>query len=286
MTRETHALVSSYFRRKHSGTFKPFPNTPSRTEFFSIMGERDDPGYQSPGIASPKEDSPFVGRQEEINQLQLLWSMVCQGQMKTALMTGGPGLGKSRLCEFFALSVSNRREDNDRKHFPGGVVRRFSCRPETSTSVRGPIVQFFRSFLGINRSLDLSEAIYKVERYLLSMRRPVFSDLSIFLQFLLGDGQWSKELAHFSPGKINELIESLLLNLAIQRSSESPLLLIIEDLHWADSATAALIKKILELHDPIPVFTLVTARSQDVIAKCSLPTFGPGASSSPSFSGR
>jgi len=178
-------------------------------------------------------------------------------------MTGGPGLGKSRLCEFFALSVSNRREDTDRKHFPGGVVRRFSCRPETSTSVRGPIVQFFRNFLGINRSLNLSEAIYKVERYLLSMGRPVLSDLSIFLQFLLGDGQWSKELAHFSPGKINELIESLLLNLTIQRSSESPLLLIIEDLHWADSSTAALIKKILEQHDPIPVFTLVTARSQE-----------------------
>ena len=48
--------------------------------------------------------------------------------------------------------------------------------------------------------------------------------------------------------------------------------MIIEDLHWADSATAALIKKILEQHDPLPVFTLVTARSQDVIAKCSLPT--------------
>jgi hypothetical protein len=91
MTRETHALVSPYFRTKHSGTFKPFPNTPSRTEFFFIMGERDDPGYQSPGIASPKEDFPFVGRQDELNQLQLLWSMVCQGQMKTALMTGGPG---------------------------------------------------------------------------------------------------------------------------------------------------------------------------------------------------
>jgi hypothetical protein len=91
MTRETHALVSPYFRTKHSGTFKPFPNTPSRTEFFFIMGERDDPGYQSPGIASPKEDFPFVGRQDEINQLQLLWSMVCQGQMKTALMTGAPG---------------------------------------------------------------------------------------------------------------------------------------------------------------------------------------------------
>ena len=175
------------------------------------MGERDDPGYQSPGITFSKEASPFVGRQDEINQL--LWSMVCQGQMKTVLMAGGPRLGKSRLCEFFALSVSSRREDTDRKHFPGGVVRRVSCRPETSTSVRGPIVQFFRNFLGINRSLNLSEAIYKVERYLLSMRRPVLSDLSIFLQFLLGDGQW--ELAHFSPGKINELIESLLLNLTI-----------------------------------------------------------------------
>ncbi|MHB1900447.1 MAG: hypothetical protein ACYCSV_13495, partial [Leptospirillum sp.] len=79
MTRETHALVSPYFRTKHSDTFKPFPNTPPEPNSSSSWGERDDPGYQSPGIASPKEDFPFVGRQDELNQLQLLWSMVCQG---------------------------------------------------------------------------------------------------------------------------------------------------------------------------------------------------------------
>jgi hypothetical protein len=34
-------------------------------------------------------------RQDELNQLQLLWSMVCQGQIKTVLMAGGPGLERS-----------------------------------------------------------------------------------------------------------------------------------------------------------------------------------------------
>ncbi|MHB1564538.1 MAG: hypothetical protein ACYCXP_10700 [Leptospirillum sp.] len=61
MTRETHALVSPYFRRKHSDTFKPFPNTPPEPNSSSSWGNGMIRAINRPASPPPKKISRLSG---------------------------------------------------------------------------------------------------------------------------------------------------------------------------------------------------------------------------------
>jgi len=47
----------------------------------------------------------------------------------------------------------------------------------------------------------------------------------------------------------------------LERSKISPTILIVEDLQWADGATLALLKRIVESNDGPPLLTITTART-------------------------
>ncbi len=194
----------------------------------------------------------FVGREKNLKDLLLLWKDVTQGHKKVAWITGEAGIGKSRLVRALVRSVGQ-----------SGTIRELFCFPEHEKTPWFPVIRFFRGFLGLNGRKTPEERQYLVEKYLLSLDLPVEAALPVFLQFLLGEGPFRL------TQKNSVQIEDLILEMLSRRIRKSPLLVVIEDLSWADHATIALVQKLLRRLDPGPAMFLFTSRTEDRLSMIS-----------------
>ena len=52
----------------------------------------------------------FVGRETQLNRLNEILDIVLKKQCRVAFITGGPGIGKSKLAQEFALRAQSRHE--------------------------------------------------------------------------------------------------------------------------------------------------------------------------------
>jgi len=183
----------------------------------------------------PREDGPFVGRDRELRTLIELLARAQATHGQVVLLKGEAGIGKSRLHH----ELRRRTSDDD----VAWLICR--CSPFRQTSALHPIVNLLVG------SLQLEEgAGGDAKRARLAQ---VLADLQIQSEeafTLLGDllsvGKSEPVLATMSPErrrrKTLELLVELLLRLAGPRTT----VLLVEDLHWADPSTLALLELLAE----------------------------------------
>ncbi len=201
---------------------------------------------QPRSLDSSPSGAVLVGRDVERANLFTMWERVTRGQPTTVLLTGEPGIGKSRL-------VRDLRE-----RLPGETWLECQCDPEMQTSPLQPIVTLL-SHLG--DPIDDVLARNHLDRDQL----PLFADL---LSLPLPPGVEPRRL---SPERKKELTLAAIVHLVLQMARTQPLVFAIEDLHWADPTTLELLTSLLrELRAaqivPSPdgprVYVLLTARPE------------------------
>ena len=94
--------------------------------------------------ARGRDSVAFVGRTEEVNDLEGLWGSSVQGRGRVVVVTGEPGIGKSRLVREFLAAA-----DVD-----DPAVIRLQCSPYRMTSVFHPISAAVQRFAGIDIEAD------------------------------------------------------------------------------------------------------------------------------------
>ncbi|HEX2577537.1 MAG TPA: BTAD domain-containing putative transcriptional regulator [Aquihabitans sp.] len=170
-----------------------------------------------PAVAERRARSGFVGRGRQLEVLEGAWAAVASPQAASRLVTlaGEPGVGKTRLAQHLARTV----------HEAGGQVLWGRCSAEQLVAYQ-PVVEAIRTAL---RSLGPGVA------RALAAARPALAPL-------LPD-----DVAAAVPGgraERYELFESLA-ELIGDVASGSPVLLVIDDLQWADASTLALLDHLL-----------------------------------------
>jgi DNA-binding SARP family transcriptional activator len=162
----------------------------------------------------PSLDVPLIGRGRATGELASFYQRACLGHGAMLLISGEAGVGKSRLVQDFALQAQNQTR-----------LLVGTGRPETKSSPYHPAVQALRSALGVQT------AFLNVPPYWLAEAArllPELRDLYPELQPLMG-GEPAEARA-----RLLEALCQLVLGLA---AGSQPVLLCLEDLHWADSAT-------------------------------------------------
>jgi DNA-binding SARP family transcriptional activator/energy-coupling factor transporter ATP-binding protein EcfA2 len=214
---------------------------------------RQDPSLDlAPPPARPRRDrrlppvfaatpaAPLVGRDAELARLRREWERATAGERRLVVLAGEAGIGKSRLAaELAGLALDG-----------GGEVLVGHADEEAPTPY-----QPFVEALGHHR--DLVEATARLPEG--SRRR---------LARLLPDAvpglpppprAEDQELDRF---RLLEAVAALLAELA----RAAPLLLVLEDLHWADHATLALLLHLARSPAQAPLLLLATCREQDQAA--------------------
>ena len=242
----TQALVAGYFKCSTMGT-RQLPGTKRSLEAFSVEGES--------GATSRLEASgaltPLVGRKNEIATLLTMWQSARNGTRRIALVRGEAGIGKSRLVH--TLKGALRGE--------ACVVRELHCLPEHSHSPFYPLTALFGATLGFTAE-DSPEARFDklaayVEHHYASAEPDTVPLLAGMLSVPL---RTPYQASASSPQQQREKLLKIVLGRLFALASRQPVLLVVEDLHWADPSTLELLLMFVTRELATPMLAVLTAR--------------------------
>lgn len=178
----------------------------------------------------------MVGRDAEIGLVRRLFDGATEGVPVGVLVDGEAGIGKSRLLREFATEVSARADVHVGWCLDLGAAR----------TAYGPLPAILRSIVGCLGIERVREAV-GVGAEALGMLLPEMVDEPA-------------DRARTSPDRLRDAIATL-----IETAAEaSPQVLVIEDLHWADESTLALLSFLLRTVARGRVLLLLSCRSDDV----------------------
>ncbi|RFB79793.1 adenylate/guanylate cyclase domain-containing protein [Methylovirgula sp. 4M-Z18] len=191
------------------------------------------------GLATHGLESRMVGRDDELARLVTAFERAQGGQAQIVNLVGEAGSGKSRLTnEFLALLEAQGR-------LAGGAVRRTTC-SSLGEPAYGVFGALFREAYRMHRDDTLETASQKLAAGLVALgaQSEMADAVAPVLSHLLGvEGAQSEELA---PEQVKRQIALAARMLIERRLDQGHLLIIVEDLHWADTASVDLLRDVAD----------------------------------------
>ena len=217
---------------------EPMPETTAVAECVrrgeALATEEEEPERST--LASEAAVLPFIGRRDEMERLLQAWSRAAGGRGTCAFVGGEAGIGKSRLALEFAHAVEERG---------GRVLVGATSSPEAIPYES--VVDALRSALALVASLKPSVSLASVASLVPEIHARVA------LPALPPLDPASERLRLF------ESLARCIADLARPR----PVLLILEDVHWAQTASIELLEFLLGRLNAIPVMILITYRDDE-----------------------
>ncbi len=195
-----------------------------------------------PGRLRELPATDYVDRVAERDRLRELWSEACEGALRLALISGEAGIGKTGLSTQLALQT----------HAEGSVVLYGRCDEDLGVPYQ-PWAQALGHFVKEAPRLILDG---HVERH--------GGDLARLVPAL---GDRVAELP--APRQSDPETERYLLYAAVAgllegAGEQEPLMLILDDLHWADSPTLSLLRHLVTTGASLRVLVMGTYRDTDL----------------------
>jgi DNA-binding SARP family transcriptional activator len=197
--------------------------------------------FPLPAITSTAIDGAFVGREDCLARLHERWRESRAGQTRLVLLVGEAGVGKTRLAAQFAEQVQAE----------GGAVL-YGRADEDALLPHQPFVEALRHLLAHGGERFLDDVDH--ERAILGRLLPDIAPLSEPPATVLAVGQDALRYRLF------EAVAALL----TRASRTWPLLLVLDDLHWADKPTLLLLRHLLRHPELAHLLVVGTFRHVEV----------------------
>ncbi|MEY9534357.1 AAA family ATPase [Sinorhizobium fredii] len=199
--------------------------------------------------------APLIGRDAEIARMRDCLVLACAGTAQVVRLTGEAGIGKSRLVSELLAAIG---ED---PRFAHVVVRRAACSPLGEPSY-GTLATVLSSAYGIPAGGTAEETQELLASGLaeIGFTAEELGELMPLLFHILGMGDREGALQHVAPDQIRRQLLSVIRTLFERRLERTPLLIILEDLHWADSASLEALRFVLDRLDRRPLMLITTQR--------------------------
>ncbi|HJW22979.1 MAG TPA: adenylate/guanylate cyclase domain-containing protein [Candidatus Limnocylindrales bacterium] len=218
-----------------------------------ILGRRVTPGRRR-GLERIGLDSPMVGRDEPLRQLTDLFAIAAAGRGRVAFVIGEPGIGKSRLL----VELRRRAEADGAGWIEGRCVSYGRNLPYHL------LIDLVRSALGIPFIASDAEARATLDRRVAELLGGEAADSVPYLAHLLAlplrpdEGGATKIPPDVLQGRYTAATHRVLRALA----SQHPLVVVVEDLHWADPASVAVLRQLLPLAAQLPILAIGALRAE------------------------
>jgi class 3 adenylate cyclase len=269
MSAATHRLVQEEVRDEAHGALAA--NSPGGPlPVYTLQGLMQ----RRAGVAGQgaRYQSRFVGRERELALLHERLAYAVQGHGQVVGVGGEPGMGKSRLLAEFHRSLAGQAV----------FYREGHCLPYSSTTPYLPVCDLFRQGGGITEADGLEVITTKVRRYLEDAQLRPEDDAALLFQ-LLDVPVDDERLTRLSPQERKVRTFALLRHLVLHDCQQRPLVLVVENLHWADATSEEWLTALIEHLTGAAILLLVTHRpgyrppwlGQSVATQLTLPRLLP-----------
>lgn len=191
----------------------------------------------------------FVGRDAELEALGRILDRVRAGRGEVVALVGEPGVGKSRLVWEFLHS--GRTE--------GWLVLESGCPSYGLATPYLAISELVKAWAGIEPGADAGAIRDKVAAKVLGLERALAPDLPAVLALLDVPGE-DPEWQSLDPPQRRQRIHRAIRHLLLRQSQVQPLCVVVEDLHWADPETRAVLDTVVEGLGAARILLLVNYR--------------------------
>jgi class 3 adenylate cyclase/tetratricopeptide (TPR) repeat protein len=196
--------------------------------------------------------SPFVGRQDEIELLLRRWDQTKLGEGRVVLLSGEPGIGKSRIGE----SLLARLDDE-----PHARLRYF-CSPHHTHSPLYPFITQLNRAAGFEPGSDSGAKLDRLEALLEPTTKNVSRDVALIAELLAVPADERYPALAVGPQEKREMTLRALLEQLDGAAAQSPVLIVFEDVHWIDPTSLDLLDRTVTRVADLPVLLVMTFRPE------------------------
>ena len=204
------------------------------------MPHQVSPAVMPATVAPPAANVPLLGRKTALDRLEAAFASTQGGRSQVILLSGEPGIGKSRLMHEFAARVQHQ-----------ALVLIGACYPETQTSPYQPIIETLRPRLSMT-----SLALSNYPEWLADVA-PLWPELHAIHPGLAkpppSEPGWAR----------TRLFEALAMLTMALAGAMRPVVWCLDDLHWADPATMDWLVYLARRRWARPLLVLGTCRRED-----------------------
>ena len=236
---------------------------PDPVRVYQVIGRKTEPGTLR-GIAGLV--SPMVGRAAELAALLRLCEAVHAGLGRAAVIIGEPGLGKTRLIQEWKTAARTKPSGAGTKWIEG------SCLSYGQGLAYHLIINLLYSLIGVPRAASEPEthlALLSLLEELFGQAESSadFQEVYPYLGHLLSlklEGDALTQVKALDPQTLQNRYLFALRRLILATTARSPLVVILEDLHWADPSSIELLIKLLPIASTAALlFCIVTRPERD-----------------------
>jgi class 3 adenylate cyclase/tetratricopeptide (TPR) repeat protein/energy-coupling factor transporter ATP-binding protein EcfA2 len=192
----------------------------------------------------------LIGREEELALLLRRWDQVKNGEGRVVLLSGEPGIGKSRLIAALEQSLASA---------PPGRVR-LVCSPHHQDTPLHPIIRQIKRAAGFQND-DSHVAQREKLRRMLGRSAPDL-DVALLADLISIPGAGEELPETLTPRHRKEMTFAAILGHIGAFARRNPVLAVVEDIHWADPTTCELLETQVDSIERLPILLIVTTRPE------------------------